>query len=177
MGLKIENLSNPIIFSKPIPSSFIKDFFSIDSDNFNYNGVNVFVDRDERNENFVKSLTFSSLNTDKSQILHDNYLRWLSLKVRLDEVIWAYQINAEIDTKTKELIKVPPMFPLIGNVMLTGVIIANTKNFNMNQRKFCIVQIDTTIKIIKRDEKYLSISSIINDLKELLKILEESFKL
>jgi|GEM_PF-4630205 len=47
----------------------------------------------------------------------------------------------------------------------------------MNQRKFCIVQIDTTIKIIKRDEKYLSISSIINDLKELLKILEESFKL
>ncbi|MEJ2771455.1 hypothetical protein [Stygiolobus sp. CP8521M] len=102
-------------------------------------GVNVFIDRDERNENFIKSLTFSSLNADKSQILHDNYLRWLSLKVRLDKVIWAYQIKAEISTKTKELIKVPSMLPLIGNVMLTGVIITNTKNFNINQRKFCIV--------------------------------------
>ncbi|MEJ2773161.1 hypothetical protein WIW89_10455 [Stygiolobus sp. CP850M] len=51
----------------------------------------------------------------------------------------AYQIKAEISTKTKELIKVPSTILSIGNVMLTGVIIANTKNFNMNQRKFCIV--------------------------------------
>ncbi|MUM65053.1 hypothetical protein D1867_07340 [Acidianus infernus] len=175
--MEIENLSNSIIFSKPLPLSFIKDFFSTDSENFNYDGVNVFVDKDERNENFVKSLTFSSLNSDKSQILHDRYLRWLSLKVRLNEVIWAYQINAEIKAKTKELIKTPSVLPLVGNVMLTGLIIANTKNLNMNQRRFCIVQIDTTVKIIKRDENYFSISRIINDLKELLKVLEESFKL
>ncbi len=165
--MEILKNSNSIFFSKPFPAQFIHEYFKNESEYFTIQDVEIIIEKDERNEDYVKSVIFSS-SGEKSQYLFDTFLRWISLKIRIDEFVWAYQIDCVIKEKVKLGLNLPSMLPMIGNVMLSGLILANVKNLDMNQRKFTIVQIDNDIRIVKRDDKYIGISQIKEDLKKLL---------
>ncbi|ARM75331.1 hypothetical protein [Acidianus manzaensis] len=170
--MQIIKTVNSIFFSKSIPKHFFSNYFNNNDDYFVFNNVEVELSRNEKAQDFVNAISFSS-DGDKSQSLQDSFLRWINNQIRLNEFVWAYQVECEIDDKVslKNVIHLPSVLPLIGNVMLTGIIISNTKNLNMNQRKFTIIQIDNTVKIIKRDESYISLIDTINEFKKLKETL------
>jgi len=171
--LEILKNSNSIIFSKPFPFQFIREYFKNDSDYFTAGNVEVLIEKEEKSEDYTKSILFSS-EGEKSQEIFDMFLRWLSLRTRVNEFVWAYQINCIIKEKVNLKFNFPSVLPMVGNVMLTGLILANVKNLDMNQRKFTIIQIDNDIKIVKRDEKYISISQVKDELKKLLYAINTS---
>ncbi len=171
--MEILKNSNSILFSKPFPLQFIREFFKNDNDYFTVGNVEIFIEKEDRNENYVKSILFSS-DGEKSQDIFDMFLRWASLRTRINEFVWAYQIDCIIREKVNLKFNIPSILPMVGNVMLTGLILANVKNLNMNQRKFTIIQIDNDVKIVKRDERYISISQIKDELKKLLSVIDTS---
>ena len=79
----------------------------------------------------------------------------------------------EVELKRKvDLIKVPSVLPLIGNVTTTGVILSNDPDLKMRVRRFVTVQIDKTVKVIKRDERYIRIQNLLAELEELISKLQ-----
>lgn len=130
--------------------------------------------REKTNNQYVNAIYFFS-DGDKAQQIHDQFLRWLESRIRLDEFVWAYQLEVEVKEKVnlKKALNVPSVLPLIGNVLLTGIILANVKNLEMNQRKFTIVQIDNTVKIVKRDDKYISLMNTLDELGKLIDALQQ----
>lgn len=164
-----------ILFSKPFPRNLFREHFQYEGD-LNVDGTDVVVNADDRNWELITSIVFSS-DGQKAQDTIERFLRWASLKAKLDDLVWAYQVECVIKEKVNIKLKIPSVLPMVGNVMLTGLVIANVKNLNMNQRKFVIVQIDNDIRVVKRDEKYVSLSQIRNDIKDLLTSLQKEVEL
>ncbi|BCS93178.1 hypothetical protein [Metallosphaera javensis (ex Sakai et al. 2022)] len=156
-----------VIFVRPYPEELLNPII----EESRRPSVEVMMEEDERIQKYVKSVIFSS-NKDKCQESFDFFIRKLSLRSDLKEIVWAYQVECVLKSKALRL-SVPSVLPLVGNVLLSGMILSSVKNMDLNQRKFCIVQLDEQIRVIKRDEKYFSVMDIAREAEKLEKILEE----
>ncbi|BCU68825.1 hypothetical protein KN1_01220 [Stygiolobus caldivivus] len=122
---------------------------------------------DERSPNFIKQIAF--LKGDVQFYVDSLLARLLRNNINPDDVVWSYEIYLEVELKKKvSLVKVPSVLPLVGNVTNTGIIISNDPDLKMRVRKFTTVQIDRTVKVIKRDEKPIKIQNVLTELGELI---------
>lgn len=128
--------------------------------------------RDERNDKFIKQISF--INEESAQYEFDKFLRELNKYVKLTpQVVFAYEIFAEFEDKFPLKTKLPSVLPLIGNLTNIGLILSNDYSLDMRVREFTTVQIDRTVKVIKRSMNYFSYKDIENGLNELKRILKE----
>jgi len=152
--IKVKDQAYVITFVRPIPEDYV-----------NVNAEIVF---DDRNEKFVKEVLIKDGDV---QYAVDTFLNSLIKRgIRLEDVVWSYEVYLEVtpEKKVKLSIQIPSVLPLIGNVTTTGIIISNDPDMKMRVRNFTTVQIDKTIKVIKRSEKYLKIPLILSELEKLL---------
>lgn len=173
--MEVIKLVNSIFFYRSIPKKFVSEYFNTQDNSFMIDKVLVEVNLKEKTKDeYVNAITFSS-EGDRAQQVQDSFLRWLKGKIDLEMFVWAYQLEVEVKEKVnlRKIINLPSVLPLVGSVLLTGIIISNVKNLDMNQDRFTIVQIDNTIKIVKRDRKYISLMSTLDELRKLLDILQE----
>ncbi|QGR19665.1 hypothetical protein [Stygiolobus azoricus] len=130
-------------------------------------GIPVEIIPDDRNPNFVKQVAF--LSGDVQYYADSLIARLLRNNINPDDVVWSYEVYLELELKKKlNLLKIPSVLPLVGNVTTTGIIISNDPDLKMRVRKFTTVQIDKTVKVIKRDEKQIKIQNVISELEELI---------
>ncbi|EHP70071.1 hypothetical protein MetMK1DRAFT_00005730 [Metallosphaera yellowstonensis MK1] len=165
--MEVVRSSNSIIFSKPYPNELLDKM--IDGIPLGPE-VEIFEEPDERVNGYSRSISFSSKG-EKSQEAFERFLRSLSFKGDLRELVWAYQV--EFVAKIPKVVKLdlPSVLPLVGNVMLTGVVIANVRNLDTAQRKFTLVQVDNNVRVLKRDEQYVSLSELLREAELLVKTL------
>jgi|ECHhosMinimDraft_1075155.scaffolds.fasta_scaffold00044_28 hypothetical protein len=152
--IKVKDQAYVITFVRPIPEDYV-----------NVNAEIVF---DDRNEKFVKEVLIKDGDV---QYAVDTFLNSLIKRgIRLEDVVWSYEVYLEVtpEKRVKLSIQIPSVLPLIGNVTTTGIIISNDPDMKMRVRNFTTVQIDKTIKVIKRSEKYLKIPLILSELEKLL---------
>jgi hypothetical protein len=152
--IKVKDQAYVITFVRPIPEDYV-----------NVNAEIVF---DDRNEKFVKEVLIKDGDV---QYAVDTFLNSLIKRgIRLEDVVWSYEVYLEVtpEKRVKLSIQIPSVLPLIGNVTTTGIIISNDPDMKMRVRNFATVQIDKTIKVIKRSEKYLKIPLILSELEKLL---------
>ncbi|MEJ2776050.1 hypothetical protein WIW90_07470 [Sulfolobaceae archaeon RB850M] len=152
--IKVKDQAYVITFVRPIPEDYV-----------NVNAEIVF---DDRNEKFVKEVLIKDGDV---QYTVDTFLNSLIKRgIRLEDVVWSYEVYLEVtpEKRVKLSIQIPSVLPLIGNVTTTGIIISNDPDMKMRVRNFTTVQIDKTIKVIKRSEKYLKIPLILSELEKLL---------
>jgi hypothetical protein len=152
--IKVKDQAYVITFVRPIPEDYV-----------NVNAEIVF---DDRNEKFVKEVLIKDGDV---QYAVDTFLNSLLKRgIRLEDVVWSYEVYLEVtpEKRVKLSIQIPSVLPLIGNVTTTGIIISNDPDMKMRVRNFTTVQIDKTIKVIKRSEKYLKIPLILSELEKLL---------
>ncbi|EZQ02114.1 hypothetical protein CM19_10960 [Candidatus Acidianus copahuensis] len=161
---------NAILFSRSFPISFLREYFNNTSNVFNIDDCNVIIEEDERVPSFVKVIEISS-EGKKSQETFEKLLRWMSLKTRLDEFVWAYHVEFTSKLEKSYPLSVPSTLPLVGNLMLKGIILSNVKDLDMHQREFSIVQIDNELKVIKRTKKYIGLSKIEKEAENLINIV------
>jgi len=127
--------------------------------------------RDERDYKFIKQISF--IDKDEAQYEFDKFLRELSKYVKLStENVFAYEIFAEFEDKIPIKSNLPPNLPLIGSLTNLGIILSNDATLDMRVREFTTIQIDKTIKVIKRSIKYFSYQDLKNGIAELKKILK-----
>ncbi|ABP95121.1 hypothetical protein HA72_0949 [Metallosphaera sedula] len=156
-----------IIFVRPYPEELLNPII----EESRRSGVEISLEEDERVQKYIKSIIFSS-EKDKCQESFDFFIRRLSLKSDLKEVVWAYQVECALKSKALRL-GIPSSLPLVGNVLLSGLIFSNVKNMDLNQRKLCVVQFDDQIRVIKRDDKYFSVVDVVREAEKLEKVIEE----
>lgn len=133
---------------------------------------------DDRNENFLRQISFiSDSNANEMQKYVDDFLIFLKRRrVNPEDIVWSYETFLEVDEKIKIKINLPNNLPLIGSVTNTGIIVSNDPDLQMRVRNFTTIQIDKTIKVIKRSESYLSIYKILEELENLISILKSSLQ-
>ncbi len=160
-----------ISFLRPIPLYIINKIFNTSDLEFNLKGTRVSLITDEKNENFLRQISF--LNGDV-QYWIDSFLSSLErgFKIRLSDVVWAYEAYVEVDKKVKLDLNIPNVLPLLGNVINYGIIISNDPDMKMRVRNFTTIQIDRTIKVIKRSENYFKIQNILDELEKVIKLFE-----
>jgi hypothetical protein len=133
---------------------------------------------DDRNENFLRQISFiSDSDANEMQKYVDDFLIFLKRRrVNPEDIVWSYETFLEVDEKIKIKINLPNNLPLIGSVTSTGIIVSNDPDLQMRVRNFTTIQIDKTIKIIKRSESYLSIYKILEELENLISIIKSSLQ-
>lgn len=133
---------------------------------------------DDRNENFLRQISFiSDSDANEMQKYVDDFLIFLKRRrINPEDIIWSYETFLEVDEKIKIKINLPNNLPLIGSVTSTGIIVSNDPDLQMRVRNFTTIQIDKTIKVIKRSESYLSIYKILEELENLISILKSSLQ-
>jgi len=160
----IRELIYTISFLRPLPLDIFKEVFLTDSLEFKINEVKISLVEEE---NFVKQIVFEGA---KSQQWVDYFVYFLSRKMKVDDVIWSYEIYLEIETKEdlRKMIKIPSVLPLVGNVTNYGIVISNDPEFKMMLKNFTTVQIDKHVRVIKRSQSIIRIPEILEELEKLL---------
>ncbi|MBB5254487.1 hypothetical protein [Sulfurisphaera ohwakuensis] len=167
---KIRDLVYSINFVRPLPQNLFSTIFMTNSLEFKIGNTNVNLMLDERNNNFVKQIIFTG---DEVQKWVEYFLIYLKEKfsLKLEDIVWCYEVYLELesDYNNKKInLNIPSVLPLIGNVTNYGIIITNDQDFKMISRNFTTVQIDKRIRLIKRSQDYINISSLLRDLQDLL---------
>ncbi|TRM81987.1 hypothetical protein DJ524_02260 [Sulfolobus sp. D5] len=160
-----------ISFLRPIPLYIINKIFNTNDLEFNLKETRVSLLTDERNESFLKQISF--FNGDV-QYWADSFLSSLerAFKIRLGDVVWAYEAYVEVDKKVKLNLNLANVLPLLGNVINYGIIVSNDPDMKMRVRNFTTIQIDRTIKVIRRSENYFKIQNILDELEKVIKLFE-----
>ncbi|QIW23900.1 hypothetical protein EWF20_06880 [Sulfolobus sp. S-194] len=166
---KIRDLVYSINFVRPLPQNLFSTIFMTNSLEFKVGNTNVNLILDERNDSFVKQIIFTG---DEAQKWVEYFLLYLKEKFSLDieDIVWCYEVYLELesDYNKKINLNIPSVLPLVGNVANYGIIITNDLDFKMISRNFTTVQIDKRIRVVKRSQDYINISTLLQDLQNML---------
>jgi hypothetical protein len=164
----VKELAYSVLFLRSLPLSLMREDFGTEALELSVKDTDVSVISDENNENFMRQLIFRGGDV---QYWADYFLSRLERvhKVRPEDVVWAYEAYVEVDERVKLDLRIPSVFPLVGNVINYGIVISNDPDMKMRVRNFTTLQLDKTIKVIKRSEKYFKIQNILDELEKVIK--------